>query len=133
MAAGFVRMNEVYAKNGQPFCQVEKNEHRDLDVAQARAEQHKNQSIMDMHTHFLREGTPITAFVNQRAAVGKAGWNPALAGKEQTMEDLMFPNYVKEIFFEGDTRVSCTSVSDSEYVRFNLTATHQHQHAPDQV
>src|SRR5882762_4210901 len=36
MAAAFVAMNEVYAKNGQPFYQVEKNEHRDLDIAQAR-------------------------------------------------------------------------------------------------
>jgi len=25
--------------------------------------------------------------------VGKAGWNKALAGKEQTIEDLKFANY----------------------------------------
>jgi len=31
--------------------------------------------------------------VLQRQAVGKAGWNPALSGKEQTIEDLKFANY----------------------------------------
>ena len=64
---------------------------------------------MDMHTHFLREGTPIRTFVAQREAVGKAGWNPALKDKPQTIEDLMFPNYVKEIFLDSDTKVACIS------------------------
>jgi len=83
MAAAFVAMNEVYAKSGEPFFRVEKDEHRDLELAQARADGLKGQFIMDMHTHFLREGTPIRAFVAQREAVGKAGWNPALAGKRR--------------------------------------------------
>jgi hypothetical protein len=52
---------------------------------------------MDMHTHFLRPGTRIKTFINQRNAVGKAGWNPALKDKEQTIDDLMFQNYL-----EGD-------------------------------
>ena len=61
---------------------------------------------MDMHTHFLREDTPIRAFVAQREAVGKAGWNPTLVGKPQTIDDLMFPNYFKEIFLDSDTKVA---------------------------
>ena len=97
-------MNQVYAKNSQPFYEVLKNEPNNLDIAQARADGLKSQFIMDMHTHFLREGTPITAFVAQREAVGKAGWNPTLVGKPQTIEDLMFPNYVKEIFLDSDTK-----------------------------
>ncbi len=64
------------------------------------------QFIMDMHTHFLRPGTRIMTFVNQRNAVGKAGWNPALAGKEQTIDDLMFTNYLKEIYLDSDTKVA---------------------------
>ena len=32
----------------------------------------KNQFIMDMHTHFLRDGTHITQFVAVRTTVGKA-------------------------------------------------------------
>ena len=114
MAAAFAAMNEVYAKNSQPFFEVLKGEEKDLELAQARADSLKGQFVMDMHTHFLREGTPIKAFVAQREAVGKAGWNPALVGKPQTIKDLMFPNYVKEIFLDSDTKVSCISGSYSE-------------------
>jgi uncharacterized protein len=93
---------------------VLKGEPANLDIAQARADNLKNQFVMDMHTHFLREGTPIRAFVAQREAVGKAGWNPALVGKPQTIEELMFPNYVKEIFLDSDTKVALISSAPSE-------------------
>jgi hypothetical protein len=133
MAAAFVAMNEVYAKSGQPFYQVEKNEHRDLELAQARADGLKRQFIMDMHTHFLREGTPIKNFVAQRETVGKFGWNPQLAGKPQTIEDLMFPNYVKEIFLDSDTKVSCISGSYSEDPAYNFLTNDQKRDARDKV
>src|SRR5262245_45955908 len=114
MAAAFAALNEVYAKNSQPVYEVLKGETTSLDVAQQRTDALKNQFVMDMHTHFLREGTPITAFVAQRTAVGKAGWNPALKDKPQTIQDLMFPNYVKEIFLDSETKVDCISGSYSE-------------------
>src|SRR5918999_1304528 len=116
MAAAFVAMNEVHAKAGAPLYQVEKNEASDLEVAQARADSLKNQFVMDMHTHFLREGTPIKTFIAQRETVGKAGWNPALKDKPQTIQDLMFPNYVKEIFLDSDTKVACISGSYSHAI-----------------
>ena len=97
-----------------------KGESTNLEVAQARADDLKNQFVMDMHTHFLREGTPIRAFVAQREAVGKAGWNPALVGKPQTIDDLMFPNYVKEIFLDSDTKVACISGSYSVDEKFSF-------------
>ena len=133
MAAAFAAMNEVYAKNTAPFFHLEKNEHLDLEVAQARADGLKNQFIMDMHTHFLRPGTPIRAFVAQREAVGKAGWNPALVGKPQTIDDLMFPNYVKEIFLDSDTKVSCISGSYSEDEKFNFLTNDEKHDAREKV
>jgi predicted TIM-barrel fold metal-dependent hydrolase len=114
MAAAFAAMNEVHAKNSHPLYEVDRNEATDLDVAQARADGLKNQFVMDMHTHFLREGTPIKNFIVQREAVGKAGWNPALKEKPQTIQDLMFPNYFKEIFLDSDTKVALISGSYSE-------------------
>jgi hypothetical protein len=88
MAAAFAAMNEVHAKGGEPIYHIEKSEYTNLDVAPK-------------------------AFVAQREAVGKAGWNPALAGKPQTIQDLMFPNYFKEIFLDSDTKVACVSGSYS--------------------
>jgi uncharacterized protein len=43
--------------------------------------------------------------VRQREAVGKAGWNPELIGKRQTIEDLNWNNDFKEIFLDGDSKV----------------------------
>jgi len=67
-----------------------------------------------MHTHFLRDDTRVMTFVDMRNAVGKAGWNPGLAGKEQTIDDLMFTNYLKEIYLDSDTKVACISGAPSE-------------------
>ena len=72
---------------------------------------------MDMHTHFLRDDTRLEGFVRSREAVGKAGWNPALAGKPQTLEDLKFANYFKEIYFDSDTKVALITGSRSEEPR----------------
>ena len=83
-------------------------------MAQERANALKDQFIMDMHTHFLRDDTRIQTFVRQREAVGKAGWNPALVGKPQTIEDLKFNNYFKEIFLDSDTKIALISSAPSD-------------------
>ena len=87
MAAAFVAMNEVYG----PLYGASLAEAADRAMAAERAQALRDQFIMDCHTHFLRDDTRIMTFVRQRQAVGKAGWNQALAGKEQTLEDLKFP------------------------------------------
>src|SRR6202521_3307102 len=89
MATAFLAMNDTYG----PLFGVSRAEAQTPERADERAKRLSGQFIMDMHTHFLRPGTRIMGFVAQRNAVGKAGWNPALAGKEQTIDDLMFQNY----------------------------------------
>src|SRR6185436_922726 len=110
MAAAFVAMNDTYG----PLFGVSRAEAATPEKANARAQKLANQFIMDMHTHFLRPGTRIQTFVNQRKAVGKAGWNPALVDKEQTIDDLMFANYLKEIYLDSDTKIACISGAPSE-------------------
>jgi uncharacterized protein len=109
MAAAFVAMNETYG----PLFMVSRAEAATPELADERARALKNQFIMDMHTHFLRDDTRIQTFVNQRATVGQLGWNPTLKSKEQTLEDLKFANYFKEIFLDSDTKVVCISGSPS--------------------
>ena len=99
MAAAFVAMNDTYG----PLYAVSRAEAATPEMANERANALKSQFIMDMHTHFLRDDTRIMGFVRQREAVGKAGWNPLLAGKPQTIEDLKFPNYFKEIYLDSYT------------------------------
>ena len=110
MAAAFLAMNDTYG----PIFGVSRAEAAEPEHADDRAKKLSGQFIMDMHTHFLRPGTKIMTFVNQRNAVGKAGWNPGLAGKNQTIDDLMFTNYIKEIYLDSDTKVACISGSPSE-------------------
>ena len=110
MAASFIAMNEVYG----PLFEVSKVEAATPAMAQERAAALKDQFIMDMHTHFLRDDTRIMTFVNMRNAVGKAGWNKQLAEREQTIEDLKFNNYKKEMFLDSDTKISLISSAPSD-------------------
>ena len=110
MAAAFVAMNEVYG----PLFGVSRAEAATPDMADERADQLSGQFIFDGHTHFLREDTQLQGFVRMREAVGKAGWNPELAGKPQTIEDLKFDNYLKEVFYDSDTKIALISSAPSD-------------------
>ncbi|MCC6472458.1 MAG: amidohydrolase, partial [Burkholderiales bacterium] len=113
MAAAFVAMNDVYG----PVFGASVAEAAAPDMANERARALSGQFIMDMHTHFLRDDTRLEGFVRSREAVGKAGWNPALAGRPQTLEDLKFANYFTEIYCDSDTTVALISGSGSEEPR----------------
>jgi uncharacterized protein len=110
MTAAYVAMNEVYG----PLFGASPAEARSIELAQARADGLKDQFIMDVHTHFLRDDTKLAGFARMREAVGKAGWNKELAGKPQTVEDLKYPNWLKEIYLDSDTKVALISGSPSE-------------------
>src|ERR1700720_3119673 len=110
MAASFVAMNEVYG----PLFEVSKAEAATPAMAEERANALKDQFIMDMHTHFLRDDTRVMTFVDMRKAVGKAGWNKQLSDHEQTIEDLKFNNYKKEMFLDSDTKISLISSAPSD-------------------
>ncbi len=110
MAAGFVAMNQTYG----PLFAATPAEAATPELADERAAALKQQFIMDMHTHFLRDDTRLEGFVHMREAVGRAGWNPELAGKPQSIEDLKFNNYFKEIYLDSDTKVALISSSPSD-------------------
>ncbi len=110
MAAAFLAMNEVYGS----LFDVSRAEAQAPEVAKERAGALSKQFVMDCHTHFLRDDTRLMGFVRARESVGKAGWNPALAGKPQTIEDLKFGNYFKEIYLDSDTKVALISGSPSD-------------------
>jgi uncharacterized protein len=110
MAASYVAMNETFGN----FFDATHAEAATPAMAEERADQLKDQFIMDMHTHFLRDDTRLKGFVAMRAAVGKAGWNKDLAGKEQTIDDLKYDNYVKEVFLDSDSKIVLISSAPSD-------------------
>ncbi len=113
MATAFAAMNEVYG----PLYGVRPAEARDVDVAADLAQRMAGEFVMDVHTHFLRDDTRLEGFARGRENVGKAGWNPALVGKPQTLDDLKYPNWFKEIFLDSDTKVALISGSPTEEPR----------------
>src|ERR1700743_3016189 len=110
MAASFVAMNEVYG----PLFEVSRAEAATPAMADERASALKDQFIIDMQTHFLRDDTRIMTFVNMRNAVGKAGWNKELGSREPTIEDRKFNNYNTEMFLDSDTKISLISSAPSD-------------------
>src|SRR5579864_4596946 len=68
MAAAFVAMNQTY---GNLFAATPA-EAATPELADARATALRDQFIMDMHTHFLRDDTRLNGFVHMREAVGKS-------------------------------------------------------------
>ena len=110
MAAAFVALNDVYG----PLFSASRAEAATPDMAQERSDALRGQFIMDMHTHFLRDDTRLTGFVRMREAVGQRGWNPDLSGRPQTLEDLKFDNYIKEVFLDSDTKAALISSAPSD-------------------
>jgi predicted TIM-barrel fold metal-dependent hydrolase len=113
LATSFVAMNDVYG----PVFSVNAAEAASVDLSLLRQQSLAGQFVFDCHTHFLRDDTRLEGFVRAREAVGRTGWNPQIAGRPQTIEDLKFDNYVKEIFLDSDTKVALISGSPSEEPR----------------
>jgi len=113
MATAFMAMNDVYG----PLYGVSEAEAASVETAAERAAALSGQFVFDGHTHFLRDDTRITAFLDMRKAVGKAKWNPELAGKPQTLDDLKYENWKKEIFLDSDTKVAIITNAPSDVPR----------------
>lgn len=113
MAASFLAMNEVY---GAVF-DTSVAEASTPELANERAHAHKDQFVFDCHTHFLRDDTRLVGFAAMRQSMGAAGWNPELSKKKQTLEDLKFNSYYKEIYLDSDTKVALISSAPSDIAR----------------
>src|SRR4051794_1015845 len=109
MAASFVAMNQIFG----PYFGASEAEAATPELADQLAAANSGQFIFDGHTHFLRDDTRLSGFVKGREAVGQWGWNKELAGKEQTLDDLKFDNYVKELYMDSDTKITILSNSPS--------------------
>ena len=110
MAASFLVMNQVFGR----IFEVERGGGGDTGYGGRACRGAVDQFVIDGHTHFLRDDTRLMGFIKAREAVGKAGWNKAIGDKEQTIDDLKYANYIKEIYMDSDTKVALLSNSPSE-------------------
>jgi hypothetical protein len=103
MAAGFLAMNDVYG----PMFDVSRAEAAEPQAAEARAAGLREQFVVDVHTHFLRDDSRLQGFARMRTLPGQS--DPALAGKPQTLEDLRYSTWFKEVFLDSDTKIALLS------------------------
>ena len=66
-----------------------------------------------IHSGCVRDDTRLSGFVRGREAVGKAGWNTALAGKQQTLADLQY--LLNRMLFQADTSAPKVTVDIGGY------------------
>ena len=112
MAAAFVAMNEIYGR----IFDVDAAEAATPGLAQARADALSSQFIFDVHTHFLREdaGPGLQYFATLRENTARKGYNPELGGRTQTRDDLHLGTYLREMWFDSDTKLATLSGAPSD-------------------
>ena len=82
---------------------------------QARADGLKDQFIMDVHTHFLRDDTRLEGFVRGRGKpLARPAGTPSWPASRRRSDDLKYPNWFKEVYLDSDTKVALISGSPSE-------------------
>src|SRR5262249_14474183 len=118
MAAAYHVMNQVYG----PLFDASAAEAATPELAAERAQTLAGQTVFDAHTHFVRDdpspvhgdATRVGGLLWQRTQIARFGWNRDLAGKAQSIEDLKFANFVKEIFLDSDTKVALLTNAPSD-------------------
>ncbi|MBI5444169.1 MAG: amidohydrolase family protein [Deltaproteobacteria bacterium] len=102
MAAAFVALNSVFG----PVFAVDPAEAADPEAAAERTRPLRDQLIVDVQTHFVSPRYRAPRILGLRE-MAKA-WNPLLRGK-QTLEEIRFENYFREVFLGSDTGVAVLS------------------------
>ncbi len=102
MAAAFLSLNAVF---GSHFA-VSLAEASDREMAAERARAMENQLVFDIQTHFVSPDYPSRGILGLRELAKQ--WNPDLEGK-QTLEDILFDNYLQEVFLRSDTSLAVLS------------------------
>jgi predicted TIM-barrel fold metal-dependent hydrolase len=107
MAAAFLALNGVFG----PLFAVAPAEAADPEAAAARAAGLKGQLIFDVQTHFVHPAYPSTGILGLRELARP--WNPQLQG-EQTLADIRFDSYFREVFLQSDTALALLSNAPHE-------------------
>jgi predicted TIM-barrel fold metal-dependent hydrolase len=140
MAVAFLAMNSVFGK----FLDV-----LDVEAVEAAAFAHRHGPpyfVFDVQTHYVssrydpdnaearREGAVSKeGLVALRRRVREAGWNPALAGDRNTIDDLSWRNFLKEVFLDSETAVGLISTPPGPYPQEAVVPPKEMVHIRDEV
>jgi predicted TIM-barrel fold metal-dependent hydrolase len=106
MAAAFLAMNEVFG----PVYDVSQAEAAEPEAATARSNALAKQFVFDDQLHFVRDDYEFQGILGL-AKYAAANWNPAMREDAvgMTLSRYKFDNFLKEIYFDSETRVGLLS------------------------
>ncbi|PPQ26246.1 amidohydrolase family protein [Rhodopila globiformis] len=106
MAAAFVAMNDVYG----PLFKIDAAEAAEPDAAAARSAGLSKQFIFDDQLHFVRDDYSYEGLLGLGHWAAE-NWNPAMKKEAvgMTLERYKFANFLREIYFDSDTKIGLLS------------------------
>ena len=129
MATAFIAMNEIY---GGGVFQVDPAEARDPEMALERAAAVEGQFIFDDQTHFLRDDFAHEEILGLGEFAAEH-WNPKLKEEGLDLTRYKFENYIKELFYNSDTKMSLLSGAPFDDPTWWLLSNQQIASARDMV
>ena len=105
MATAFLAMNQIY---GGGVFQVNEAEARDPEMMLERTARVEGQFIFDDQTHFLRDDFPHEAILGLGEFAAEH-WNPKLKEEGLSLTRYKFENYIAELWYRSDTKMSLLS------------------------
>ena len=140
MAAAFLAMNSVFGK----FFDV-----LDIETVEAAAFTERRGEpffIFDVQTHYVgshydlngdesrrRGAVSKEALLALRRRIREAGWNPALTGDRNTIDDLSWQNFLKEIFLDSETTMGLISTPPGPYPQEAVVPPKEMTHIRDEI
>lgn len=104
LAAFFLSMNQVFGR----FFMVEEAEALEKGAAEEKAAALSDQFIFDVQVHYVHDDYPSPDGLLSLREAAK-GWNPELKGKKPVLEDILYENFVQEVFQQSQTRAAVLS------------------------
>mgnify|MGYP003964321111 FL=1 len=105
MATAFLAMNQIY---GGGVFKVNEAEARDPEMMLERTARVEGQFIFDDQTHFLRDDFPHEAILGLGEFAAEH-WNPKLKEEGLSLTRYKFENYIAELWYRSDTKMSLLS------------------------
>ena len=105
MATAFLAMNQIY---GGGVFKVNEAEARDPEMMLDRTARVEGQFIFDDQTHFLRDDFPHEAILGLGEFAAEH-WNPKLKEEGLSLTRYKFENYIAELWYRSDTKMSLLS------------------------
>jgi predicted TIM-barrel fold metal-dependent hydrolase len=105
MATAFLAMKQVYDMD---VFKVDEAEARDPEMMLERTAALSGQFIFDDQTHFLRDDFAHEAILGLGEFAAEH-WNPKLKEEGLSLERYKFENYIRELWYNSDTKMSLLS------------------------